>query len=320
MSQTKIKLKNKIILITGGCGFIGSFLVERLITHEVKKIIILDNQKYGREYPNFAENDKIIIHKISFDKVGIEKLVTICNGAEYLFHLAAEKYNQSRDNPLDILSTNVIGMTNLMEASLKVGVKKVVFSSSLYAYGRRNFPAMEEIENPNPNTMYGISKLAGEHILAYYNQHGFNYNALRYFFVYGPRQFSGLGYKSVIINNFQRMLSGKSPIIKGNGLQALDYSYVTDIIEGTISAMVLNVNSEVINLGSGKMITIKELTDKMKVIANFSDETIYAEPDDTHGTVRVCDNKKATKLLGYDPQIDLDKGLKLTYDWMKNDL
>ena len=141
---------------------------------------------------------------------------------------------------------------------------------------------------------------------------------LRYFFVYGPRQYAGLGYKSVIIKNFQRMLSGKPPIVLGDGLQALDYSFVTDIVAGTISAMVMNVHSEIINLGSGNAITINELTNKMKVIAGYSGSSIYADSDETFGTVRVCDNNKAVKLLSYDPKINIEEGLKITFAWMNN--
>tara|TARA_Y100000591_G_C21809047_1_gene686778 strand:- start:611 stop:1567 length:957 start_codon:yes stop_codon:yes gene_type:complete len=312
------KLKNKTITVTGGFGFIGCFLVERLLEYNVKKIIIIDNQKYSRDNSIFRLNDKIIVHKVSLNNVSIEKLVELLKGTHFLFHLAAEKYNQSINDPLNLLKTNVIGTTALLEASLIVGIKKVVFSSSLYAYGRRNLPAMVEIEKSNPTTIYGISKLAGEHILSHYSGHGLEYNVLRYFFVYGPRQYAGLGYKSVIIKNFQRMLSGKPPIVLGDGLQALDYSFVTDIVTGTISAMVMNVRSEIINLGSGNAITINELTNKMKVIAGYSGNSIYADSDETFGTARVCDNNKAVKLLCFDPKINIDKGLKITYDWMKN--
>ena len=312
------KLKNKTITVTGGLGFIGSFLVDRLLDYNVKKIIIIDNQKYSRDHSILILNDKITVHKVSLNNLSIEKLVKLLKGTHFLFHLAAEKYNQSIDKPLNLLKTNVIGTTALLEASIIVGIKKVVFSSSLYAYGRKNLPAMVEIEKSNPTTIYGISKLAGEHILSHYSEHGLEYNVLRYFFVYGPRQYSGLGYKSVIIKNFQRMLSGKSPIVLGDGLQALDYSFVTDIVNGTISAMVMNVHSEIINLGSGNAITINELTNKMKVIAGYSGNIIYADSDETFGTVRVCDNNKAVKLLCFDPKIDIDKGLKITFEWMNN--
>ena len=314
----KNKLKDKIITVTGGLGFIGSFLVERLLDLDVQKIIIIDSQKYSRDYSRFIKNKKITIHKISLNDLNIKQLVEILNGSEFLFHLAAEKYNQSKQEPLTLLNTNVIGTTALMQASVSVGIKKVVFSSSLYAYGRRTMPAMVETEKSNPTTIYGISKLAGEHILSHFRKHGLEYNALRYFFVYGPRQYLGLGYKSVIIKNFQRMLSGKSPIINGDGFQALDYSFISDIIDGTISAMTLDIHSEVINLGSGKAITINDLTNKMKIVAEYTGETIHTDSDETFGTIRVCDNKKAMKLLSFKPKIDIEEGLKITYDWLSN--
>ena len=114
------------------------------------------------------------------------------------------------------------------------------------------------------------------------------------------------------------MLSGKSPIINGDGFQALDYSFISDIIDGTISAMTLDIHSEVINLGSGKAITINDLTNKMKIVAEYTGETIHTDSDETFGTIRVCDNKKAMKLLSFKPKIDIEEGLKITYDWLSN--
>jgi len=312
-------LKNKIIVVTGGCGFIGSFLVNKLLSLGVSKVIVIDNYKYGNKSNLPLSNNKINIYNISLESKSVCEISDIIKGTSFVFHLAAEKYNQSLDNPLNILDTNIIGMTKLIEACLEVGVEKIIFSSSVYAYGRNSLPEMKENEHPKPTTIYGISKLAGEQILANYSHKGFEYNILRYFFVYGPKQYSGMGYKSVIIKNFERMLLGKPPIIMGDGLQKLDYSYVEDIIIGTISAMTLDVDKEIINLGSGTGTSIKELVDKMQIIADFIEKPIYGKEDNTAGTVRVSDNNKAINLLEYNPQTILLGGLEKTYKWLKNE-
>ncbi len=317
----EIKIKNNLIdkkvVVTGGCGFIGSFLVKKLLTLGVSKVIIIDNCSYGIKQNLPLKNDNISFHNLSLNEVSLDELTHVLRGSEFLFHLAAEKHNQSKDNPLDILNTNIIGIVKILEVCIRVKIKKVIFSSSLYAYGKLSFPKFNENHCPYPTTIYGISKLTGEYILNHYCNF-IEYNILRYFFVYGPMQYSGKGYKSVIVKNFERMVSGEPPIINGDGLQTLDYSYVDDIVDGTISAMRLNIDKQTFNIGSGIGITIKDLIEKMKIIAKFNGKTIFHDEDETVGTTRVGDVNKAIRLLKYKPKVDLNEGLERTYDWIKN--
>src|SRR5208282_3392702 len=118
------------------------------------------------------------------------------------------------------------------------GVQKVVFTSSLYAYGRMGAPPLTEEEAPTPHTVYGISKLSGEHLCRHFSLLAkIPVVCLRLFFTYGPRQYSGLGYKSVIVKNFDRILNGQNPIVYGNGNQELDYIYVDDVVSALLLAM-----------------------------------------------------------------------------------
>ncbi len=312
-------LENKVVAVTGGCGFIGSFLLKELLNIGVSKIIIIDDCSYGNKNNINLDDERIFLNDISLNIANIDDIAIAIDGADYLFHLAAEKYNQSKNNPLSIIDSNISGTIKIAESCLRVGVKKIVFSSSLYAYGKIKTLKLGEKLTPDPHTIYGISKLAGEQIIKQYHHKAFNFNILRYFFVYGPNQFAGSGYKSVIIKNFERMLASKPPIINGDGLQTLDYSYVDDIVQGTISAMVIEDNNHIINLGSGIPITIKDLIQMMKKIANFNGDTLYREEDETAGTVRVCEIKKAKEILNYQPKINIDEGLRRTYDWLKNE-
>ena len=206
-----ITLQNSTVVVTGGCGFIGSHLVERL-RRCAARVVVIDNLGYGRRENLDLSDDGIHVENLKLCAgVGTE-LQKLLKGVDYIFHLAAEKHNQSIYSPDRVLDVNVMGTYELLKAAADAGVKKVVFTSSLYAYGRMSGPPMSEDEVPTPHTLYGISKLSGEHLCRYFaSQRGIPAVCLRLFFVYGPRQYSGLGYKSVIVKNFDRMLKGNKP-------------------------------------------------------------------------------------------------------------
>lgn len=304
-------------LVTGGAGFIGSHLVRRLLDLGVKKVIVIDSFEYGIE-ENLPADDRVvrIKHNIGADSmVSLERLMREC---AYVFHLAAQKHNQSLATPHAVYQTNIIGTTDLFELAGKCGVKKIIFSSSLYSYGRTTLPPMREDDCVNPHTIYGISKVAGEQLLAYYaNKYKYKYIALRFFFVYGPRQFPGMGYKSVIVKNFERLAGGKRPIIFGDGNQSLDYVYVDDIINALITAAESSVSGEIFNVGSGEATSVSILTALMKKIAGSTAEIDYGPADETQGTIRVSDIKKIEKILQWRPTVALKDGLERTFAWIK---
>jgi UDP-glucose 4-epimerase len=197
-------------------------------------------------------------------------------------------------------------------------VKKVVFSSSLYAYGRMDGPPFSEDDVPRPNTVYGISKLSGEHLHAHFAKtRNLAYNVLRYFFVYGPRQFAGMGYKSVIVKNVGRLLAGERPIVFGDGKQALDYVFVDDVVDATLRAMESDVNGETLNIGSGRPTTVAELIQTLIDLSGRSVAPMHEPSDWTAGSVRVGDVKRAQKVLGWSASTSLREGLARTFDWMK---
>jgi UDP-glucose 4-epimerase len=312
------KLEGSNVLVTGGCGFIGSHLVRRLIDLQVGSITLIDSLKYGDQANIGKEFKNIKIIKYTIGNKKDDVLYEALHGIDYLFHLAAVKHNQSINNPEDVINSNINGTFKLYEAAARNRVKKVVYSSSLYAYGRMSYPNMIETELPAPKTIYGISKLVGELFLAYYlHKNNLKYNVLRYFFAYGPKQFSGTGYKSVIVKNFERIFRNENPIIIGDGRQVLDYIYIEDVISATIAAMESDCHGEIFNVGSSIPTSINLLIETMLKVSGKSLEITYNPPDETKDTFRVADISKIKKILNFQPTISLEEGLRKTYEWIQ---
>jgi UDP-glucose 4-epimerase len=318
MKSKSNRLEGSNVLVTGGCGFIGSHLVQRLMEIPVGSVTVIDSLKYGDKANIGGKSKNIKFIKYTIDNKKDNILYNALNGIDYLFHLAAEKHNQSIDNPEEVINSNINGTFRLYEAAAANGVKKIIFSSSLYAYGRMTPPGMKESELPAPKTVYGISKLTGEHFLAHFLQkYGLEYNVLRYFFTYGPAQYAGMGYKSVVVKNFERILRDEQPVVIGDGEQVLDYLYIDDIITATVDAMESQISGEILNVGSSIPTSINQLVDTLIRVSGKSLKKKYNKPDVTNGTYRVADISKIKKYLNFEPTVSLEEGLGKTYQWMQ---
>jgi UDP-glucose 4-epimerase len=305
-------------MVTGGAGFIGSHLVLELVRRGARRVVVLDSLRYGDpgNLGNRSDRIEIFKHRLGFDPK--ETLAAALDGVTHLFHLAAEKHNQSKDDPGRVFQANLNGMHDLVEQACRSGVRKVVFSSSLYAHGRLVGADLSEEDVPAPRTVYGITKLAGEHLLRYFQEHrGIRWNALRYLFVYGPKQFSGMGYRSVIVKNFERLLRGEDVIVCGDGEQQLDYVFVSDAVDATMRAMFSEVDAEVMNVASGKGTSVNSLLDKMIEVSGHAAGKVTEAADWTAGTRRVGATEKAERLLGWRATTSLEAGLSETFRWMK---
>jgi UDP-glucose 4-epimerase len=311
-------MNSSTFMVTGGCGFIASHLISQLLAGGATRVIALDSLDYGRveNLPSPDPRLQIVQHRLGRESHCFLK--EILAGVDYVFHLAAEKHNQSLDNPQKVIDANIAGTHALLQAAVECGVKKIVFTSSLYAYGRMQGVPYLESELPQPRTVYGISKLTGEHLCALFHQrHGLPFVCLRYLFVYGPRQYTNLGYKSVIVKNFQRLLAGEPPIINGDGRQTLDYVYVEDAVKATLRAMLSPLNSEVLNVATGSGVCVIDLIASMQEVAGTLFTPVFAPADVTHGSCRVGNPAKLKFALEFVPATPLLDGLKATFDWLK---
>lgn len=300
------------VAITGGAGFIGAALANELFDRGLSRIKLLDNLSTGDWSRLNYEADKTYID-ISISTV--EELAEAFAGIDVLFHLSAVKLHNEKNSFEDLIRHNVLATQRLLDAAGLAGVKKVVFTSSLYAYGMLKIETFTEEMVPKPSTIYGGSKLFGEGLVSIASQkYGFDYSIARLFFIYGEKQYSQGGYKSVIVNNFERLKSGESAVINGDGGQILDYLHVSDCVSALIS-LSENTTNDVYNISSGVPLSIKQLTDQMLRVTGKS-TLRYAEPDWTQGTRRVGSNRKIQNLTGWIPKISLKDGLARTWESM----
>ena len=298
-------LKGSSVLVTGGSGFIGSLLVNRLLREGCKQVSVFD--KYIRS-GRFQSDDKLRI--VQGGITDFETLQRIMSGVDYVFHLAVLPLGACIENPRACLETNVNGTFNVLEASKEAQVKKIAFSSASSVYGDTE-QTMDESHPLNAKTMYGASKLSGEYFFrAFYDMYNLDYVILRYMNVYGPGQEGGL-----IANVLKRIKQGLPPVIFGDGSQSFDFVYVDDVISANLLAMESDVTNETFNIGGDEEVTVKEVVLALLELTG-SDLKPEFKPDEMVPMQRrVGSSQKARKLLGYRPMIRFKDGLKKVVDF-----
>ena len=311
MEQYLNECKGKNILVTGGAGFIGSHLVDRLSLEN--KVIVLDNLSSGLLANLKRSQDRITFIKGStLDKTLLKGIVA---GVELVFHLAANVGNiKSIEDPNFDMDVNIKGTINLLEACLKSNIKRLVYSSSGAIFGEAKYLPIDEAHPLNPESPYGVSKLAAEkYCFAFWKVHGVPTTALRYFNVYGSRQGSSQ-YPNVIAIFFNRIREGKSLTIFGDGKQTRDFVFVEDVVTANILAATQPAAvGEIFNIATGKVSSVEQIASLIKQISAKECPVVYADP--RAGEVRhsQANIEKARRILGYKPEIELEKGLLLTW-------
>jgi len=305
------------ILVTGGAGFIGSHLCERL-TLEGHRVVCVDNLDDYYSPKIKRRNLKAIGGDFKFIKADIRggkkvKSIISKEKPEYVIHEAAQAgVRASVENPLKTNDVNVSGTLNILEALLGSGVKKIVFASSSSIYGSVEYLPFDEEHPKNPISPYGVSKLACENYLRVWRQlYGLDYVALRYFTVYGPRIRPDLA-----ISKFTRCaLSGGALEVYGNGKKSRDFTYVSDAVDATVKA--LTAGSGEYNIGGGTRITVKELAKKIIDLAG-SGRIRYVK--DQRGDVEhtESDTRLARAELEWRPKVKFDVGLAQTVGWIRD--
>lgn len=301
-------MKNKLVVVTGGAGFIGSHLAWELVKDN--EVIIIDNLYTGRE-ENIPPGAKFI----KADIRDYEAIAELISNADYVFHEAAQvSVVESIKDPIFTEEVNVLGTLNILKALL-AGHGKLIFASSAAVYGDNPNLPLKETERPRPLSPYGVTKWAAEEYLRVFHElYGLPVVSLRYFNVFGPRQTANQ-YAGVISIFINRALRGEPLVIFGDGKQTRDFIYVKDVVKANlIAAESRKANGGVFNVATGKETTILELAMKIIEITGTTSSIVFDKPrpgDIRHSRADISEIRK----LGFEPEWSLEEGLKKTVEW-----
>jgi UDP-glucose 4-epimerase len=302
------------ILVTGGAGFIGSHIVDALITCG-HRVVIVDNLSRGKKK---NVNPKAKFYKIDIRDKKLENIFKKEKPNFVCHHAAHIDLRESVRDPIFDAENNIIGSLNILQNCVKYKIKKIIFASTGGAlYGEAKIIPTPETYPAMPVSPYGAAKLSIEHYLHYYfKMFGLSYATLRYGNVYGPRQ-DGRGEAGVVAIFAEKMLTGKQPTIFGDGCQTRDYVFVGDVVRANLLA----VQSKKIgfyNVGTGAQISVNQLFKKLVKITGIRVKEI-------HGPAALGEQKrsclsfaKIRRELGWKPNVALDEGLQRTVAWFKS--
>jgi len=304
-------------MVTGGAGFIGSHMVEELVRRG-ESVRILDNLSTGRE-----ANLAAVKGKIDFRNADIRDLASIrplFAGVDYVIHLAAlASVARSMEDPVETTLVNLNGTLHVFLAAREANVKRVVMAATAAAYG--DDPALPRVETqtPQPLSPYALTKLAGEYYgQIFYRSFGQEIVALRFFNIFGPRQDPQSPYTGVLSKFIVAYLRGTTPTIFGDGEQSRDFTYVANVVDATLRACLAPAApGKVINVGTGKSSTLNQTITLLNTIFGLQVKPQYGPPrmgDVRHST---ADISLARAVLGYEPLVSFEEGLRRTVDSLR---
>ena len=307
-------------LVTGGAGFIGSHLVHRFIEagHAVR---VLDNFLTGKRENFAAVSDKVDL--IEGDLRRPEDCKKACDGIDVVFHQGARpSVPMSVEDPAQSHDVNVNGTFNILMAARDAKVRRVVYAASSSAYGEAVEPSKHEGIVPSPLSPYAVNKLVGEHYLrAFYECYGLQTISLRYFNVFGPRQDPQSQYAAAIPAFVSAILHDEPPTIYGDGEQTRDFTYIDNVVHGNrLAAEASETHGEVVNCACGNAVTVNQV---ISLINELLGKNIAANHvPDRAGDIKhsLADISLAKKVIGYEPIVSFDEGLRLAIDWYKDNL
>lgn len=300
----------KKVLVTGGAGFIGSHLVDRLI-QEGCSVSIIDNLSTG-SLDNVNKNAKF--YEMDIRDSEISKVFE-AERPEYVFHHAAQRdVKKSLEDPVSDSDVNIIGTVNILENCRRYDVYKHIYPSSAAVYGMPEYLPLDELHSINPISYYGISKYTPEQYIKVYSDiYGMKYTIFRYANVYGIRQ-DPKGEGGVVAIFMEKLMKGKIPVIYGDGEQTRDFIYVDDIVEANIKALCYGDN-ETMNISNNIPVSVNELYSLIMDMLEIEQDAEHA--GERAGDIRYSclDNSKAMKLLDWKPKYSIKEGLRKTVDY-----
>ena len=319
-------LPKQNVLVTGGAGFIGSNLVERLLMlPNVGKVRVLDNLSTG-----FRDNFQEFLVNPNFEFVegdirDYDTCLAACRDIDLISHQAAlGSVPRSIADPLTTNAVNITGTLNVFTAAKNAGIKRIVYAASSSTYG--DSAALPKVENSigNPLSPYAVTKLVNElYARVYADLYGVKFVGLRYFNVFGPKQSPTGQYAAVVPIFVNALLDHRQPTINGDGTRSRDFTFVENAVEANVLALFTDNDAalnEVYNVACGEQTTLNKMFEILKSAAASDIEPIHGQPrmgDIPHSW---ADVSKAENLLGYVPKVLVEEGLKRTFDWYKNQL
>jgi len=317
-----LEIKDSRILVIGGAGFIGSFVVSELLKHPVKEVVIYDNFVRGnKQYLQEQLKDKrCCIFPFGGDIRETDILDTAVQGKDYVISLAAMWLLHCKDYPRTAFDVNIAGTFNVFEACVKHKVKKLIWSSSASVYGDAVELPMTEEHSFNNKNFYGASKIAGEAMATAFNdRYGLKIISLRYMNVYGPHQDQTAAYTGVVPIMLNKIEANEAPSINGDGSQAYDFVYVEDVARANVQALISNQDFGMYNVGTEVQTTINELCEMILKLKK-SDLKVQYNPyseDDARSMVknRIGSRVKAEQDLGFKYKYELKEGLEKLIEW-----
>lgn len=310
-----------VYVVTGGAGFIGSHIAERLL-RDGNQVRIIDNLSTGK--PSNLERLRGYGSQLTFHETSItdrDALPAVFQGARYVFHQAAlPSVPRSIEDPLTTHEYNVTGTLNVLVAARDAGVQRVAYAASSSAYGDIEGEFKREDMPPKPLSPYGVSKLAGEYYCQTFTEvYGLETVALRYFNVFGPYQDETSHYAAVIPKFVAAMQAGHPPTIYGDGTQSRDFTYIDNVVHGNLLAIgAPGAGGQMMNLATGGKINLLELVNKLNHLLGTSFEPILADARPGDIKHSRADIDRARDLLDFSPVVDFDTGLARTVEWFLN--
>jgi UDP-N-acetylglucosamine/UDP-N-acetyl-alpha-D-glucosaminouronate 4-epimerase len=305
-------------LVTGGAGFIGSHLTEELVRrgHRVR---VADNLVTGKR------RNLDHIHGVEFlegDLADLAFAKTATDGMEFVLHQAAmASVPRSVKDPITSNRANIDAALNVLVASRDAGVMRVVYAGSSSVYGDTPTLPKHEGMTPNPLSPYALQKLVGEEYCRMFTRlYGLETVTIRYFNVFGPRQDPGSPYSGVISLFATALLESRRPTIYGDGEQTRDFTYVANVVDGVLKACeARDANGQTINVATGLRMSLNELLKVMNRLAGTRMEPLRQEPRTGDVKDSQADISKAKSLLGYQPTVSSEEGLKRTLEWYRSE-
>ena len=308
----------RTFLVTGGAGFIGSHIAEALVRRG-DRVRILDNLSTG-----FRRNVELLGDKVEFiegDLLNAADVAKAVAGVEVVFHQAAlASVQRSVDRPLDTHAACLTGTLHLLDAARQAGVRRLVYAASSSAYGDQPFSSKREIDLPAPLSPYAAAKLGAEYYCAaFWSTYKFETVAIRYFNVFGPRQDPNSPYSAVIPLFITALLGGRRPTIYGDGLQSRDFTFVANVVHANLlAADAANVAGQMFNVANGRSTDLLTLVGLLNGLLGTNVKPEFAPPRVGDVKESLADITKARKLLGYEPPVSFEDGLRRSVDYYRS--